>query len=115
MDKVTVKLVDKVPGAVQSRKLEDIPGADIMVYAFAFMATQPSWRSLLGKRIRIRFPNQRKAMHLTPVMEGSTLRMLIDPPEGKHWVKNIMSQRWVLEDVDTPFTSSVSSETYWSS
>lgn len=36
-------------------------------------------------------------------------------PAGKHWVRNIMSNEWVLEDSDTPFTSSVASETYWSS
>lgn len=36
-------------------------------------------------------------------------------PEGKHWVLNIMSRTWVLESCGTRYTSSVQSETYWSS
>lgn len=36
-------------------------------------------------------------------------------PEGKHWVQSRMNGAWVLESIGTPFTSSVSSETYWSS
>jgi hypothetical protein len=36
-------------------------------------------------------------------------------PLGKHWVMNITSRQWVLENSGTPWTCSVASETYWSS
>lgn len=34
---------------------------------------------------------------------------------GFHWVQSVMNGAWVQEADGTPFTSSVASETYWSS
>jgi len=36
-------------------------------------------------------------------------------PAGQHWSRNLLSGTYVLEYDGTPFTSSVASETYWSS
>lgn len=38
-----------------------------------------------------------------------------EPKEGYKWVQNIMSGKWIQEQVDTPWTCSVQSESYWSS
>ena len=38
-----------------------------------------------------------------------------EAPDGKKWIINIMSNYWILEDEETPFTQSVASETYWCS
>ena len=38
-----------------------------------------------------------------------------EAPDGKKWIQNIMSEYWILEDEETPFTQSVASETYWRS
>ena len=35
-------------------------------------------------------------------------------PVGYCWVRNIMSRKWMLEAIGTPFNCSVSSESYWS-
>ena len=34
-------------------------------------------------------------------------------PKGQQWVRNAMNGEYVLEAIGTPFTSSVSSESYW--
>jgi hypothetical protein len=36
------------------------------------------------------------------------------PKEGYRWVRNLMSGKWIQEAVDTPWTCSVASESYWS-
>ena len=36
-------------------------------------------------------------------------------PDGKCWVRNIMSGTYVLEAIGTPWCCSVASETYWCS
>ena len=36
-------------------------------------------------------------------------------PKGEQWVKSAMNGAWVKEAIDTPFTCSVASETYWAS
>jgi len=38
-----------------------------------------------------------------------------EAPEGMKWIQNIMSNNWILEEKDTPFTQTVASETYWCS
>lgn len=38
-----------------------------------------------------------------------------EPKEGYKWVQNLMSGKWVQEPIDTPWTCSVQSESYWSS
>lgn len=35
------------------------------------------------------------------------------PKEGYRWVQNSMSGRWVEERIDTPYSCSVASESYW--
>lgn len=35
--------------------------------------------------------------------------------EGYRWVVNLMSGKRIQESIDTPYTCSVASETYWSS
>lgn len=37
------------------------------------------------------------------------------PKEGFMWVYNIMSDKWVQQEKDTPWACRVDSETYWSS
>ena len=37
------------------------------------------------------------------------------PKEGYEWVYNIMSDKWVQQEVGTPWACRVDSETYWSS
>ena len=36
------------------------------------------------------------------------------PAAGYKWVKNMMTQQWVEQAIDTPHCCDVSSETYWS-
>ena len=36
-------------------------------------------------------------------------------PAGQCWVTNLMSGKYVLEQIGTPWTCSVASETYWAS
>lgn len=36
-------------------------------------------------------------------------------PDGMCWVRNLMSGKYVLETIGTPYTCSVCSETYWCS
>jgi hypothetical protein len=36
------------------------------------------------------------------------------PQEGYRWVKNLLSGKWIQERIDTPWSCSVASESYWS-
>lgn len=47
--------------------------------------------------------------------QPSTTKPNRKPKKGYHWVKSAMNGVWVEEPIDTPFFSSVGSETYWSS
>jgi hypothetical protein len=38
-----------------------------------------------------------------------------EPREGYRWVQNMMSGKWIQEAIDTPYSCSVASESYWSS
>ena len=36
------------------------------------------------------------------------------PAEGYEWVRNLMSENWVEQAKDTPYSCRVNSEAYWS-
>jgi len=48
-------------------------------------------------------------------MDEGFVHGIHEAPEGMKWVQNIMSNYWILEEKDTPFTQTVASETYWCS
>jgi hypothetical protein len=48
-------------------------------------------------------------------MDEGFIHGIDEAPDGKKWIRNIMSNYWILEDEETPFTQSVASETYWCS
>jgi len=37
-----------------------------------------------------------------------------EPREGYRWVQNLLSGKWIQERIDTPWSCSVASESYWS-
>lgn len=76
----------------------------------AALLTKP--KPLTAKQQRIMQEREAFTMKLMRVSVSSTGEIA---PWGKHWVRSAMNGAEVLEAVDTPWTCSVQSETYWCS
>lgn len=48
-------------------------------------------------------------------MDEGFIHGIDEAPEGMKWSLNIMSNLWILEEAETPYYCSVSSESYWCS
>lgn len=55
----------------------------------------------------------RAAQH-TAAAEQRTAQPAQPAKQGYKWVKNMMTQQWIEQAIDTPHCCDVSSETYWS-